>query len=129
MLRKKTSPFRFNTALRESSSLSDILPFRCSISGRTSLFAKISVSGGLSGKFEQLDRPSFFSEFMENTFLKDFSSFILFSMHSWLAFNGHSVTLNSDTLCLDAIHNQVSFHVVLSPMLAVFNNTLTHSPF
>ena len=52
---EKTSAFRLSTALSESSSLSDILPFKCSISGRTGLFAASSVSVGLSGKFEQLD--------------------------------------------------------------------------
>ena len=54
------------TALSESSSLSDILPLKCSISGRTGLFGANSVSVGLSGKFEQLDSPSSVSDFIEN---------------------------------------------------------------
>ena len=47
---RKTSAFQFNTSLRESSSLSVILLLRCSISGKTGLFATNSVSVGLSGK-------------------------------------------------------------------------------
>ena len=67
---ERTSALRFNTSLRESSSLSDILLFRCSISGRTSLFAANSVSVGLSAKLEQLDSPSCVSGFIENIFKK-----------------------------------------------------------
>ena len=86
---EKTSAFRFSTALSESSSLSDILPFGCSIWGGTWLFASNSVSLGLSRKFEQLDNPSSVSDFIENNFLEDFNSFILFSIHSWFACKGH----------------------------------------
>ena len=80
---EKTSAFRLSTALNESSSLSDILPFKCSISGRIGLFAANSVSDGLSGKFDQLDNPLSVSDFIENNFLEDFNSFTLFSIHSW----------------------------------------------
>ena len=93
MLRKKNA-FRFSTALSESSSLCDILPFRSSISGRTCLFAANSVSVGLPGKFEKLDNPSSVSDFIENNFLEDFNSFILFIILSWFACRGHLVTWN-----------------------------------
>ena len=80
---EKTSVFRFNTSLRESSFLSDNLTFRCFISGRTGLTTSNSMSVGLSGKFEKLDSPSSVSHFMEITFLKDFNSLSLFCKQSW----------------------------------------------
>ena len=84
---EKMSAFRLSTALSESSSLSDILPFKCSISGRNGLFAAKSASVGLSGKFEQLDHPSSISDFIENDFLEIFNSFTLFSKHSVILCN------------------------------------------
>ena len=89
---RKRSAFRFNTALSESSSLSGVLHFRCSIYNRTLLFDANSVFVGLSGKFELLDSPSSVSDFIENNFLKDFNSFTLFIMQSWLTCKGHLVT-------------------------------------
>ena len=85
---EKTSVVRFNTALSESNSLSVKLLFKCSISDRTGLFDANSVSVGFSGKFEQLDSPSSVSDFIENSFLEDINSLILFKMHSWLACKG-----------------------------------------
>ena len=85
---QKTSAFRFSTALSKSSSLSDILSFRCYISGRTCLFAANSVSVGLSGKFDQLDNPLSVSDFNENNFSEDFNLIIVFSIHSWFAMQG-----------------------------------------
>ena len=120
---EKTSAFRFSTALSESSSLSDILPFRCSISGRTCLFAANSASVGLTGKFEQLDNPSSVSEFLENNFLEDFNSFILFSIHTWFACKGHLVTSNFS----EAMRSQVSFPCVLSLWLLLCSTTHSHT--
>ena len=126
---KKTSTFRLSTALSESSSLSDILPFKCSISGRTGLFAANSVSVVLSGKFEQLDNPSSVSDFIENNFLVDFNSFTLFSIHSWFACKGHLVTLSfsssphSESLCSEAMRSQVSFSSVVSLLLLLCSTT------
>ena len=76
---EKTSAFRFNTTQSESSSLSDILLFKCYISGRTGLFAANSVFVGLSGKFEQLDSPSSVSDFIEDNFLGHFNALIPFA--------------------------------------------------
>ena len=69
---EKTSAFRFNTSLRDFSSLSDSLPFRCSISGKTGLFASNYVSVSLLGKFEELDSLSSICDFVESACLKDF---------------------------------------------------------
>ena len=130
---EKTSAFRFSTALSESSSLSDILPFKCSISGRTGLFAANSASVGLSGKFEQLDSPSSVSDFIENNFLEDFNSFTLLIIHSWFACNGNLVASNffkfphSESLCSEAKHSQVSFPSVLSLLLLLCSITHSHT--
>ena len=119
-----TSAFRFSTTLSESSSRSDILPFRCSISGRRSLFAANSVSVGLSGKFEQLDNPSSVSDFIENNFLEYFNSFILFSIHSWFARKGHLVTSNFFKF---STRSQVSLPSVLSLWLLLCSTTHSHT--
>ena len=118
MLRKKNA-FRFSTALSESSSLCDILPFRSSIAGRTCLFAANSVSVGLPGKFEKLDNPSSVSDFIENNFLEDFNSFILFSILSCIACRGQLVS--------EAMRSQVSFPSVLSLWLLLCSTTNSHS--
>ena len=72
---EKTSAFRFNTALRYSNSLCDFLHFRYSMSGMTGLFFANSLSVCHAGKFEQLDCLSSVSDFMVNTFFKDFIFF------------------------------------------------------
>ena len=49
-----------------------------------------SYDEGRSGKFEQLDKPSFVLDFIENSLLKDFNSLILFKIISLLAWLGQS---------------------------------------
>ena len=61
------SAFRFKTARNYSKSPSPIFPFKCSISGKTGLSDSSSYDEGRSGKFEQLDKPSFVSDFIENS--------------------------------------------------------------
>ena len=53
-------------SLNFSKSPSPIFPFKCSISGKTGLSDSSSYDEGRSGKFEQLDKPSFVSDFIEN---------------------------------------------------------------
>ena len=49
-----------------SKSPSPILPFKCSIYVKTGLSDSSSYDDGRSGKFEQLDKPSSVSDFIEN---------------------------------------------------------------
>ena len=55
---ENTSAFRFKTSRSNSKSPSPILPFKCSISGKTGLSDSSSYDEGRSGKFEQLNKPS-----------------------------------------------------------------------
>ena len=64
------------------------------MSGMTGLFTANSLSVCQAGKFQQMDCLWSVSDFMVNTFFKDFNSLILVSIQSWLECNGHSLTLN-----------------------------------
>ena len=64
---ENTSAFRFKTALNDSKSPSPIFPLKCSIYGKTGLSDSSSYDEGRSGNFEQLDKPSFVSDFIENS--------------------------------------------------------------
>ena len=74
---ENTSAFRFKIARNGSKSPSPIFPFKCSISGKTGLSDSNLYEKGRSGKFEQLDKPSSVSDFIENSFLVDLNSFFL----------------------------------------------------
>ena len=50
-----------------------ILPPKCSISGKTGLSDSNLYNEGRSGNFEQLDKPSFVSDLVENMFFKGFN--------------------------------------------------------
>ena len=54
-------------------------------SGKTGLSESSSYDEGRSGKFEQLDKPSSVSDFIENNLRIDFNSSILFKILSLLA--------------------------------------------
>ena len=56
----------FRRSRNFSKSPSPIFPFKCSISGKTGLSDSSSYYEGRSGKFEQLDKPSSVSDFIEN---------------------------------------------------------------
>ena len=56
--------------LSNTNSPSSISPLRCSIPGKTALFYSSSYDKERSGKFEQLDKPSYVSDLLENIFLK-----------------------------------------------------------
>ena len=62
---ENTSAFRFKTSRNFSKSPSPIFYFKCSISGKTGLSDSSSYDEGRSGKFEQLDKPSSISDFIE----------------------------------------------------------------
>ena len=63
---ENTSAFRFKTARNNSKSPSPIFHFKCSISGKTDLSDSSSYDEGRSGKFEQLDNLSSFSDLVGN---------------------------------------------------------------
>ena len=63
---ENTSAFRFKSSRINSKSQSPIFLFKCSISGKTGLSDSSSYDEGRSGKFEQLDKPSSVSDFIEN---------------------------------------------------------------
>ena len=63
---ESTSAFRFRRSRNFSKSPSPIFLFKCSISGKTVLSDSSSYDEGRSGKFEQLDKPSSISDFIEN---------------------------------------------------------------
>ena len=94
---ENTSAFRFKTALNDSKSPSPIFPLKCSLSGKTDLLESDSHDEGNSGKFEQLEKPSSVSDFIENSFLIDLNSSIL--------------------------QNQVSFHAGSKPWCPVCSTT------
>ena len=77
---ENTSAFRFKTALNDSKSPSPILPLKCSISRKTDLSDSSSYDEGCSGKSEQLNKPSFVSDFLENSLIIDLNSSILFKV-------------------------------------------------
>ena len=81
---KNTSAFRFKTSRNFSKSPSPDFPFNCSISGKTGLSDSSSYYEGRSGKFEQLDKLSSFSDFIEINLCTDFISIILFNTLSLL---------------------------------------------
>ena len=80
----------------------------------TGLFEAISVSVGLSGKFEQLDSPSSVSDFIEINFKK--TSIHLSSLLCILSWRVKDIQLffislssaHSDTRCSEAMRNQIS---------------------
>ena len=152
---EKTSAFQFNTTLSDSNSMSVNLPFKCCISCRSGLFDANSVSVGLSEKFEQLDSPSSVSDFIENSFCEDFNSLILFEMHlsslnALILFKMHLFTCllypllgwyvkgiqllhvfrsspHSDTLCSEAMRNQISCLFLSSLLLPLCSTTHSHA--
>ena len=63
---ENTSAFRFKTSRNFSKSPSLLFPFMSYISGKTDLSEFNSYDEGCLGKFEQLDKPSFVSDFLEN---------------------------------------------------------------
>ena len=63
---ENTSAFRFKTSRSDSKSPSPIFPFKCSISGKTGLSDSSLYYEGRSGKFDQLDKQSSVSDFIEN---------------------------------------------------------------
>ena len=63
---ENTSAFRFRRSRNFSKSPSPIFPFKCSISGKTGLSNSSSYDEWRSKKFEQLDKPSSVSDFIEN---------------------------------------------------------------
>ena len=63
---ENTSAFRFRRSRIFSKSPSPIFPFQFPISGKTGLSDSSSYDEGRSGKFEQLDKPSSVSDFIEN---------------------------------------------------------------
>ena len=67
---------------------------------------------GRSGKFEQLNKPSLVSVIIENSFLKDFNSLILFKIISSLVLSPHSRSSSVK-------RNQASFHAGLKPWCPV----------
>ena len=69
---KNTSAFQFKTSRNFLKSLSPIFPFKCSISGKTGWSDSSSYDEGRSGKFEQLDKPSSVSDFVEKQFMNRF---------------------------------------------------------
>ena len=75
---ENTSAFRFKTALNYSKSPSPIFPLKCFISDKTGLSDSSLYDEGRSGKFEQLDKPSSVSDFIENSLLIDLNLIIFF---------------------------------------------------
>ena len=65
---ESTSAFRFKTSRSDSKSPSPILPYKCSISGKTGLSDSSSYDEGRSGKFEQLDKPSSVSDSLKTIY-------------------------------------------------------------
>ena len=63
---ENTSAFRFKTAGNDSKPPSPPFSFKCSVSGKSGLSDSSSYDEGRSGKFEQLEKPSFVSDFIEN---------------------------------------------------------------
>ena len=91
-----------------SSFLSDILFIRCSITDKIGLFAANSASDGVSGKIEQLDSPSFVSDFIDNTSIGDLNPFILFNYTLFQDITDSQLILicpDLDILCSEATHN------------------------
>ena len=78
---ENTCAFRFKTFRNFSKTPSPIFPFKCSISGKTGLSDSSSYDEGRYGKFEQLDKQSSVSDFIENNLLIDFNSLILFKFY------------------------------------------------
>ena len=63
---ENTSAFRFKTSRSSSKFPPPIFLFKCFISGKTGLSDSSSYDEGRSGKFEQLDKPSAVSDYIEN---------------------------------------------------------------
>ena len=72
---ENTSAFRFKTDFNYSKYPSPSFPLKWSSSGKTGSSDSSSYDKGRSGKFEQLDKPSSISDFIENNLLIVYNRF------------------------------------------------------
>ena len=106
-----------------------ILPLRCSISSKTSLFDSSAYEEGRSGKFEQLDMPSSVSDFIEKSLIKNFDALTPYKISTLLNFylrelDSPSLHVFSDPAFLHnptslAKRSQISFHAGLKALCPV----------
>ena len=76
----KIHPLSDLQPLAKIQNLPRLFPFKCSFSGETGLSDSSSYDEGRSGKFDQLDKPSSVSDFIENSLCIDFNPLILFNV-------------------------------------------------
>ena len=110
-----TSAFRFKRSRNFSKSPSPIFPFKCSISGKSGLSDSSSYDEGRSGKFEQLDKPSSVSDFIENTL----KFYLYWHDKDRLSHYVSSSFVSPHSRSSSAKRNQASFHAGLKPWCPV----------
>ena len=106
---ENTSAFRFKTAPNDSKSPSPIFHLKCFISGKTGWSDSSSYNEKRYGKFEQLDKPSSVSDFIENSLLIDLNSSILFKIFiliSKIRAVFHTISLRVLCLLIVVFHRQ-----------------------
>ena len=109
---------------------SPIFPFMWSISGKTGLSDSSSYDEGRSRKFEQLDKPSSVSDFIENNLRIDFNSSILFKIliligmiRTFFPYYVSSSFVSPHSRSSSAKRNQISFRAGLKPWCPVCSIT------